>query len=394
MKEAFDAAGLPEPSAEAIEHSRRLQSRIEGAIESAGGAIRFAEFMEMALYAPGLGYYSAGARKFGPGGDFTTAPEISPLFSACIARACGTVLAGFRDREILEIGGGSGVLALEILRALEALGKLPRRYRILEVSADLRDRQRRLLTEGVPSLIDRVRWVDALPERMDGVIIANEVLDAIPFERFRVGSPDPEYLGVGIAGSRLRAVSMPADDALRHQIRQIGDSLGEPLAPGYTSEWCPGLKPLVYSLARSLENGVLLFFDYGLPRRQLYHPQRFGGTLMCHYRHRAHGDPFLYPGLQDISSWVDFTAVAEAATAAGLVLDGFTTQAHFLLGSGIAEMAGVDQEDSRKRIETAGQVRALTLPGDMGERFKVIAFSREWGGTLPGLTRKDLSGSL
>ncbi|MGD8964778.1 MAG: SAM-dependent methyltransferase [Gammaproteobacteria bacterium] len=394
MKEAMDAAGLPEPSAEAREHSRRLQSRISDAIAAAGGAIRFAEFMEMALYSPGMGYYSAGSRKFGSGGDFTTAPELSPLFSACVAGAASEVLAGITGGEILEIGGGSGALALEVLRALDSRGELPRRYRILEISADLKDRQQRLLAESLPSLVDRVRWVDELPADMEGVIIANEVLDAIPCERFRIGSPDPEYLGVGTADGAFRVVSLPADDALRQQVRLLNDSLGEPLAPGYASEWCPGLKPLVSSLAGSLKRGVLLLFDYGLPRRQLYHPERSEGTLMCHYRHRAHGDPFLYPGLQDITAWVDFTAVAEAAVGAGLVLDGFTTQAHFLLGSGIAEMAVPDPTDLRKSMDTAAQVRALTLPGEMGERFKVMAFSRGWSGMLPGLTRKDLSGSL
>lgn len=390
----MDAAGLPEPSAEAREHSLRLQSRITAAIDAAGGAIRFAQFMEMALYSPGMGYYSAGSRKFGSGGDFTTAPELSPLFSACVAGASSEVLAAIPGGEVLEIGGGSGALALEVLRALESRGALPRRYRILEISADLRDRQQRLLSESLPSLIDRVRWVDELPADMEGVIIANEVLDAIPCERFRIGSPDPEYLGVGTADGAFRIVSLPADDALRQQVRLIGDSLGEPLAPGYTSEWCPGLKPLVSSLGRSLKKGALLFFDYGLPRRQMYHPERFEGTLMCHYRHRAHGDFFLYPGLQDITSWVDFTAVAEAAVGAGLVLDGFTTQAHFLLGSGIAEMAAADPTDLKKRMETSAQVRALTLPGEMGERFKVMAFSRGWDGMIPGLTMKDLSGSL
>ena len=394
MREGLDAAGMPEPSAEALEHSRRLEAFIAEAIRGAGGAIRFAEYMRLALYAPGLGYYSAGARKFGPAGDFTTAPEVSSLFSACIARSCGEVLDSIDGGEIVEIGAGSGQMTLDVLLTLESAGRLPERYRILEVSADLRDRQRRLLSAGMPGFVDRIRWIDDMPSAVNGTIVANEVLDALPFERFRAGSPDPEYLGVGRGEHGFRVVPMPADEALKAQVRRIDRSLGTPIAPGYVSEWRPGLKPFVSSLARSLRKGALLLIDYGLPRRELYHPDRSQGTMMCHYRHRAHGDPFLNPGLQDITAWVDFTAVAEAATDVGLVLDGFTTQAHYLIGSGIVDTAALGAGSARRQLETASALRTLTLPGEMGERFKVIGFSRHWSGVLPGLTGKDLSGSL
>ncbi len=394
MKEGPDARGLPEPTAEALAHSRRLQALIGDAIDSSGGAIRFAEYMHLALYAPGLGYYSAGSRKFGSGGDYVTAPERSPLFAACIARSCARVLESMGGGDILEIGAGSGRLALDLLQSLESIDCLPDRYRILEVSADLRDRQRQLLCGDSRSFADRIDWIDYLPEAVNGVIFGNEVLDALPFERFRIGSAGPEYLGVTTADGGFHSVAMPADESLRDHVELIGGSLGAPLATGYTSEWCPALKPFVGDMGQVLRRGVLLLIDYGLPRRQLYQAERADGTLMCHYRHRAHGDPFFLPGLQDITAWVDFTSVAEAGSASGLTLDGFTTQAHYLLACGIAELAGALQPDTREGLQGLAGVRALTLPGQMGERFKVIGFSRGWPDRLPGLTGRDLSGSL
>jgi len=394
MTDQLDARGMPEPDPAALEHSRRVAGHIEEAIHHAGGVIRFSDFMEMAMYAPGLGYYSAGTRKFGPGGDFVTAPEISALFSGCLARACAQVLEGVAGGGILEIGGGSGTMAAGILASLQALDRLPDHYLMLEVSADLRQRQRDLLSRTVPSLAARVRWVEDIPGRFRGVILANEVLDALPFERFRIESAGPVYLGVARKQSGFCPAPLPGDEALTRQVRAIEDALGRSLAPGYQSECCPRLPAFVSTVARGLETGVVLFIDYGLPRRELYHPQRSAGTLICHYRHRAHGDPFLYPGLQDITAWVDFTAVAEVAVSEGLILEGFTTQAHFLLGSGLETVAALEGKSVREGMETAAQVRTLTLPGEMGERFKVMALSRDWRGTLSGLTRRDLSGSL
>lgn len=394
MKEGPDVRGLPEPTAEALEHSRRLQGLIADAIDRAGGAIRFEDYMRLALYAPGLGYYSAGSHKFGTGGDYVTAPERSPLFAACIARSCARVLESLGGGDILEIGAGSGRLALDLLRSLESIDCLPDRYRILEVSADLRDRQRRLLCGDSRSFVDRIDWIDQLPAAVNGVIFGNEVLDALPFERFRVGPAGPEYLGVAAAEDGFHTAPIPADDSLRDHVELIGGCLGAPLATGYTSEWCPTLKPLIRDMGRVLRRGVLLLIDYGLPRRELYQPDRADGTLMCHYRHRAHGDPFFLPGLQDITAWVDFTSVAEAGSASGLTLDGFTTQAHYLLDCGIADLAGSLQSDTREGLQGLAGVRALTMPGQMGERFKVIGFSRDWPETLPGLTGRDLSGSL
>lgn len=394
MTEELDALGMPVPAPEALDLSRRLAAHMEEAIGRAGGAIRFSDFMDMALYAPGLGYYSAGARKFGPPGDFVTAPEVSSLFPRCLARACTEILASVDGGEILEIGGGSGVMAAEILASLASMNRLPRKYLMLEISADLRDRQRALVSGRVPELAETIHWVDDIPARFRGVILANEVLDALPFERFRMYPDGPVYLGVACGREGFRSVPLAEDEALIRHVRLIDRALGQPLPRGYESEWCPRLPAFVSTVASGLEAGVALFVDYGLPRRQLYHPQRSAGTMMCHYRHRAHSDPFFYPGLQDITAWVDFTSVAEAATSAGMILEGFTTQAHFLLGSGLGEVAGLAGRTPREGVEIAAQMRKLTLPGEMGERFKVMALSRDWHGELSGLTRRDLSGSL
>ncbi|UCC13600.1 MAG: SAM-dependent methyltransferase [Gammaproteobacteria bacterium] len=393
MIDQLDAEPLPRPSAEALAHSDQMRTRILEAIEARGGTIRFQEFMDLVLYAPGLGYYSAGAAKFGPAGDFVTAPEISDIFAECLATGFARVLKTTRG-DIVELGAGSGSLAAGLLRALQARDVLPGRYRIVEVSADLRERQRRFIAENAPAMINRVEWLDAPPAVIDGVIIANEVLDALPVERFRVTDTNGEYLGVSSRDRDLHWTSLPADERLLRQLDLIAEALGSRLPVGYVSEWCPRLPPLVADLSSRLRRGLLMFVDYGLPRRQLYHPQRDRGSLICHYRHRAHTDPFLYPGLQDISTWVDFTSVAESAAGVGLILDGFTTQAHFLIDAGLPEPQARAGSDPRSRMELSRQVGVLTLPGEMGERFKVMAFSRDWEGRLPGLTGTDLSGSL
>jgi SAM-dependent MidA family methyltransferase len=387
--------GLPSPTPEQDRHSRRVRGSVVEAIEAAGGAIRFSEFMNRVLYSPGLGYYSAGSTKLGPCGDFVTAPETGPQFAACLARACAEVLDGPDDSEIVELGGGTGSLAAGILERLDSSGRLPRRYRILEVSADLRDRQATLIRERVPELADRVEWLERMPDSVRGVILANEVLDALPCERFRFEGGSAEYLGVGVDGSDFHWVPLPGDEALATRLEMIRAATGRLPPDGFVSEWIPGLRPFVATLAGALERGVLLLIDYGLSRRELYHANRREGSLICHYRHRAHADPLILPGLQDITSWVDFTEVAEAATGAGLVLEGYTTQAHFLLGSGISPITeGERSDDPRALTESAQALRTLLLPGEMGERFKVIGFSRAWPGSLSGLTRRDLSGSL
>ena len=387
---------MPQADTPALAHSQALAALIMSRIDAAGGALRFSRFMDLALYAPGLGYYSAGAAKFGPAGDFVTAPEISPLFARCLARNCAPVIDSLSGpSEILELGAGSGAMAADLMLELDRLGALPARYLILEPSADLRQRQQQILAERVPGLAKRVHWLEHMPDRLRGVIVANEVMDALPCERFQIGDSGIEYLGVTHRDGCLDWQPQPSDPALLAQQSLIEAALGEALAPGFRSEWHPSLPAWIASVASALDQGLLLLIDYGLPRRQLYHPQRSDGTLLCHYRHRVHADPFFLPGLQDITAWVDFTAVAEAAQDQGLTLDGFVTQAAFLLGSGLDSMlSGPVGDRPRESIEQARQVRWLTLPGEMGERFKVMGFSRGWDGQCPGLTGADLSGSL
>jgi SAM-dependent MidA family methyltransferase len=377
---------LPSPDGAAAAHSDRLRGRISEEIRAAGGAIPFSRYVELALYAPGLGYYSAGTAKFGEAGDFVTAPECGPLFARCLARYCEDVLAGLGGGEILELGGGSGALAADLLAGLAARDALPERYRILELSADLRARQRSRIAGLDPDLARRVEWLDALPaEPLRGVIFGNEVLDALPFERIRIGPDGPVRLGVGEAGGRFVWSDLPMSDELSARLAAVESDLGGPLATGYETELCPALDPWLAAVAEPLECGVVLFVDYGLPRSAYYHPERHRGTLRCHYRHRAHDDPFLWPGLQDVTAWVDYTAVADAGLAAGLELVGFTTQAAFLLECGAAELAGPDD---------AAAARRLLLPGEMGEGFKAIGLGRDVSGPFPGLTLSDLSGSL
>lgn len=388
---------LPQPDAEAAAHSRRLAALIQAEIQAAGGHITFARYMELALYAPGLGYYSAGARKFGAQGDFVTAPELSPLFARCVARQCGQVLRILGGGDLLEVGAGSGKMAGDVLRELEVLQALPEHYYILELSADLRARQHATLVQAVPHLLTRVIWLDTLPARLRGVIVANELLDAMPVHRFimDVSGPREVYVARHNDGFSWRGGPL-SDAALTARIQAINAELhavGEELAPGYQSEINLAADGWVRSLAEVLEAGLILIIDYGFPRREYYHPQRSTGTLMCHYRHRAHADPLILLGLQDITAHVDFTAVAEAASAAGLTVAGYTTQASFLMACGLAEMSA-DVPDTRQRLAIAQQIKTLTLPGEMGELFKVLALTRALCGPLQGFVPRDLRGRL
>lgn len=387
--------GLPPPGAEAQEHSARLQEHIRAAIAAHGGALPFARFMELALYAPGLGYYSAGSRKFGAAGDFVTAPEVSSLFGRCLARTCREVLEQTGGGDILEFGAGSGALAADLLLELDALGSLPGRYRILEVSAELRERQRDTLARCCPGLLNRIEWLDALPQTMGGVVLANEVLDALPVERFRRTADGVEQACVVTAEDGFGWHWRPAPAELAAAVAALEDDLGAPLPAGYTSELCPLLGPWMASLGDVLHGGLALLIDYGYPRREYYHPQRSAGTLMCHYRHRAHDDPLALAGLQDITAHVDFSAAASAAVGSGLELAGFTSQAQFLMGSGLVEiLQGSDPNDTRAHLELARQAKLLTLPGEMGERFKVMGLARALAQPLAGFSGPDLRGRL
>jgi SAM-dependent MidA family methyltransferase len=381
-----DPSQLPEPDAAASRHGERVAAQVREDIDRSGGWISFARYMELALYAPGLGYYVAGAAKLGGPGDFITAPELSPLFGATLATQVGEVLSQ-TGGGVMELGAGSGRLAADLLTALQGQNGLPDRYLILEISPDLAQRQRESLEKRVPDLLDRVEWIDALPQAFSGVILANEVLDALPIHllAWRQGSV------------RERGVSLDhgafawSERGLQRGALQDAASLISVQAP-YLSEVSLAVPALIGALGACLERGALLFVDYGFGRREYYHPQRREGTLMCHYRHRAHGDPFFLPGLQDITAHVDFTAVAEAGIDAGLKLLGYTTQAQFLVNAGITRL--LEQSSPHRAgayLPAVAAAQKLLSPAEMGELFKVIALGRGVGRTPSGFAAGDKS---
>jgi SAM-dependent MidA family methyltransferase len=388
---------LPPLSEEERRHSQAVAALICRELVAAGGWLSFERFMDLALYAPGLGYYSAGSAKLGAGGDFVTAPEVSELFGRCVARSCAAVLAALGGAEILELGAGTGALAAALLTELAALGALPQSYAILEVSADLAARQRERLARLPPVLRERVRWLERLPERpFNGVMLANEVADALPFRRFTWSEAGISELGVVLANDSLageessfRGQSIAADAAFSAACQEMLAAVPATLQAGYTSEVCLRLEPWIASLSDCLGQGLLLLCDYGLPRRHYYHPQRLRGTLRCHYKQRAHDDPCINVGLQDITAWVDFTRAAEAASASGLTVGGFCTQAAFLLACGIEELVGA-APDEVSRARLAGEARRLLMPEEMGEAFKALALTRDVDIPLPGFALQDL----
>ena len=409
---------LPPLSAEERRHSRALAAHIREQLACAGGWLSFERFMELALYAPGLGYYSAGSAKLGPGGDFVTAPEVSNLFGRCLARQCAEVLEA-TGGTILELGAGTGRLAADLLAALAEAGVMPERYAILEVSADLAERQRKHLARLPAALRERVVWLERLPEKpLRGVILANEVADALPCRRFRWQQERLWEIGVvvdeaarpghaaaaramdGAASAEATAAAgeeaitfreecAPPDAALARAGEELLASLDEPLSEAYTSEICLRVAPWIATLGECLERGVLLLADYGLPRRHYYHPDRWSGTLRCHFKHRAHDDPYINLGVQDITAWVDFTRVAEAAVAADLAVSGFATQAAFLLASGLEERVA-EAPGTVERARLAGEARRLIMPEEMGEAFKFMALTREYERPLGGFALQDL----
>ena len=377
---------LPLPPPAALELSVQLQTLIRGEIHAGGGWISFARYMELALYAPGLGYYSAGSYKLGAAGDFITAPELSPLFGRTLARQLAELLA--QDiPDIVELGAGSGALAAVLLAELAALDHLPQRYLILEVSADLRERQRAHLAATVPQFADRVSWLDRLPDQLQAIVIGNEVLDALPVHRIRTHQGSVEEIGVIANDDYCTWACRPAPASLQEAVA------AEDLPDDYETEINLAAPALIGSLAQRLARGALLFIDYGFPAHEFFHAQRNRGTLMCHYRHQSHADPFLWPGLQDITAHVDFSAVARAT--AGLELLGYTGQAQFLINCGITELlAAVPAADAARYAPLAAQAQRLLSPAEMGELFKVIALGRGIIEPLSGFRRGDRSHTL
>lgn len=382
------------PATHESAHAARVLAHIRERVTAAGGWLPFDAYMQMALYEPGLGYYSAGSHKLGAGGDFTTAPEISPLFGACLARHAQQVLAALGGGDVLEIGAGSGRLARDVLMTLDAAGVAPGRYRILEISADLRERQRALLADLPAHLAARVEWLDAPPsEPWQGALLANEVLDALPVECFAWRDGEVFERGVALQGGGLCWRERPAPPPLHAEVQRVRADAATGWPSGYHSELCLRTGPWLAAVTRAMSGGVALFIDYGLPRRDFYHPQRSSGTLRAHYRQQAHDDPFAHPGMQDLTAWVDFTRVAEGADAAGLEVLGFATQAALLLGLGIeADVAAAP--DERTRVASAGQARRLLMPDEMGEHFKAIALGRGFAAPLSGFAVQDLRARL
>ena len=369
---------LPLPTGDALVHTHVCTAMLRDEIARANGWLSFARFMELALYAPGLGYYAAGARKFGADGDFVTAPEISSMFGQCLAQSIAGVLHQ-TGGDVLELGPGSGKLACDILMALEEFGKLPEKYLLLEVSADLRERQQQAIALLPPHLSQRAVWLDELPHDFVGAVVANEVLDVIPAHLVTFSSGRIFERGVAVKDGAFTWQDVPAlPNELNIPVAKIRNKYLDNTPPdGYLTEVAPLVAGLVNSIAQSVKRGALIFIDYGFRGPEFYHPSRITGTLMCHYRHYAHTDPFLFPGLQDITAHVDFTAVADAAIAAGLELAGYTTQANFLLASGLTErLAKVDPTDAARYLKLTNQVQRLVSPAEMGEFFKVIGFTK------------------
>ncbi len=376
---------LPQPSADALAVSHQLEALINAEIRRNSGWISFARYMELALYAPGLGYYSAGSRKLGAAGDFVTAPELSPLFGRVLARQIAPLISAGIDN-IIELGAGSGALAVTLLAELAALDCLPRQYRILEVSADLRERQQARIAAALPALLPRVQWLDRLPERMFAIVIGNEVLDALPVHRIRIVDGQAQELGVILdASGRFAWACRAAFPALAAATPELSE--------GYETEIGLAAQALITGIGQRLERGLLLFFDYGFPAHEFFHPQRDRGTLMCHCRHHAHDNPFLWPGLQDITAHVDFSAVARAAPQ--LELLGYTSQAQYLINGGITDLlAEVPASDVPRYAPFAAQAQKLLSPAEMGELFKVIALGRQLPGPPAGFARGDRSHTL
>jgi SAM-dependent MidA family methyltransferase len=374
---------LPFPTAEETAVSSELTALIREEIRRAG-SIGFSRYMELALYAPGVGYYMVGKEKLGASGDFTTAPESFPLFGRCLAVTAREVLEQLGDGDVLEVGAGSGKLAVELLRELDRAGTPPRRYYILDVSPHLRARQAQTLREAVPSLCDRVQWLDRLPATFSGLVLGNELLDAIPVERFQVGPDAVRQLRVDWKDDGFAWTDAPAGAPLTERVAPSR------LAPGYASEVGFAAEAWTRSVADILQSGMVLLVDYGFPRAEFYHPDRSGGTLMCHYRHRTHADPLILTGLQDITAHVDFTAIAEAGADAGLDVLGYTSQAAFLIGSGLEHVAGrLDPSDVRAHLALTDQIKKLTLPHEMGELYKVLALGRGLQRPLKAFSLQD-----
>lgn len=389
---------LPTPSEDAQAKSQELSKKIRQRIKR-HGALPFSDYMQMALYTPGLGYYTSGLPKIGATGDFITAPEVSPIFSRCLARQSVQVLDTLEQRNIIEFGAGKGTMAKDLLLELIALDEALEHYYIVELSADLRLRQQETLEAALPEdWFTKVIWLDELPKQpMQAVILGNEILDAMPVEKLRL-EQEQSLRGFVQYDDEKDAFDWDyhpiTESELQPYANGILSQIGEPTVHGYETEVNLNIDPWLQSIADFLEKGLILLIDYGYSRMEYYQPARHMGTLRCHYQHLAHSNPFYFPGLQDITAHVDFTAVAEGAYDAGFKVAGFTTQAHFLMGSGLLEMSGDPTQDITQSLQIAQQIKTLTLPNEMGESFKVIALTKDTDLSLMGFQLRDLRRQL
>ena len=404
----LQSGSLPEPEEHEQERSRQLRQRICAACQENGGLIRFDDYMNMVLYTPGLGYYSGGLQKFGKAGDFITAPEVSPLFGQCLGNQLAEISRQFAGKNtapvcLLEFGAGSGRLAVDILQRLEQLDCLPQSYYILELSAELRQRQRRYFEEKAPQLLQRIVWLDSLAQAnadSNMLVIANEVLDAMPQSVFRMTDGRVESLMIGCENTddpdgRLFSAYQGAEVSVQDTVHAIEARSALRFAPGYQSEFNPAMQGWLQSLAQHFSHLVILLIDYGYNEQEYYHPERSEGTLMCYYRHQAHSDYLWWPGLQDLTAFVNFTDVAYSADAAGLSVSGYTTQAAFLLANGLSKLhENQVTDDLQQQIKLSQQIKTLTLPSEMGERFKVMALTKGYDAPLGGFSMLDLRNRL
>ena len=383
---------IPEPDAAARDHSAQLAAIIRNNIVARSGWIDFSEYMELALYTPGMGYYTNGSQKFGEHGDFITAPEISPLFAQSLANPVAKILGSLLQPRIIEFGAGSGKLALDLLMQLELLQALPDQYFIVELSAELQQRQSQTILQHAPHLHERVSWLHTLPATpLNAVVLANEVLDAMPVTRFVKLNGRFFPLGVVNHGEVFCLEAGPYDDILHRYLETIENEIGYELCDGYTSEVNMNIYPWLKLLAEVVNMGAVFLVDYGYPRREYYLPERSMGTLMCYFQHRSFDDALRYPGLQDITAFVDFTAVADAALNSGFEVQGYTSQANFLLDCGLPvlfeEKIGTDK---RKNLQWVQQLKTLTQPSEMGERFKVMMLTKNIEQNFPGFGLQDM----
>ncbi len=376
----------PEPDSEALAHSARVVERVQTEIEGRGGVLPFDRYMDLVLYEPGLGYYASGTRKFGRQGDFVTAPELGSLYGRCVARQVAQILAQLDGGSLLEFGAGSGVLAATVLTELAERDSLPAEYLIVEVSPALRAQQQQTLAGQIEQNLVKVRWLDSLPESgFRGVILANEVLDAMPIIRFRVGAEGHMTAGVVRRNGHLDW-SWQRDPSQDGRIDRLVQQYG--LVADYTSEVNPRAAAWMQTVGRVLDAGLILVMDYGYPGAEYYHYERSDGTLMCHYQHRAHMDPFLYPGLQDLTAHVDFSAVAAAGQLAGLDIAGFTSQEAFLLSTGVLDLVA-HESSGPVDPKLSAELKQLTLSSEMGESFKALAMVKHIDSPLLGFSLRD-----